>query len=162
MQGRRDRGTPTLLGAVLVVGLAACASATWAQDRGSCVTSIVPEAFTLPDGSLHAAGRLTLCTVLALNPVVGLHRMWSDGDGASLVMSRRARAEATADSRPVLLFRCAPGEPLDLIGYVLPDGRKSWSYALRRSDLSGFAVPATAGAARSSGDLAAPLAFDGN
>lgn len=162
MQGRRDRGTPTLLGVVLAIGLAACASASWAQERGACVSSNVPEAFTLPDGSVHAAGRLTLCTVEALNPVLGLHRMWPDGGGASLVMSRRARAEATADSQPVLLFRCAPGEPLDLIGYVLPDGRKSWSYALRRSDLSGFADLETSGTAPFTAELVTPLAFDGN
>ena len=151
MQDRRNRGTPTFLGVVLTIGLAACATSSWAQDRGACVTSNVPEAFTLPDGSVHAAGRLTLCTVLALNPVVGLHRVWPDGDGASLVMSRRALAEATADSQPVLLFRCLPGEPLDLVGYVLSDGRRSWSYALQPSDRT-----------RSTEALVSPVSANGN
>ena len=162
MQGRRDRGTPTLLGVVLAIGLAACASASWAQERGACVSSNVPEAFTLPDGSVHAAGRLTLCTVEALNPVLGLHRMWPDGGGASLVMSRRARAEATADSQPVLLFQCAPGEPLDLVGYVLPDGRKSWSYTLRRSRSNGFAETPKSGTVPLTAEPSAPLSFGGD
>lgn len=109
MQGRRDRGTPTLLGVVMAVGLAACATASWAQSGGPCVTSNVPEAFTLPDGSFHPAGRLTLCTLQEFTPVVGLHRVWVDGDGASFVMSRMTRAEVAPDSPPVLVFRRVDG-----------------------------------------------------
>jgi hypothetical protein len=138
----QERRTPLPHIALIALVFAACAPIAFAQERGACVSSNVPEAFTLPDGSMHAAGRLTLCTVQAFSPVVGLHRMWPEGGGASLVMSRRARAETKPDSRPVLLFNCAPGEPLDLVGYVLSDGRRSWSYSLRHSNPSGFAKPA--------------------
>ena len=141
MPTRRDPRNPRPQITLIALVLAAWAPITLAQERGACVSSNVPEAFTLPDGSLHEAGRLTLCTLEALNPVVGLHRMWPEDGGASLVMSRRARAEATPDSPPALLFECAPGEPLDLVGYVLSDGRRSWRYALRRSDPNGFAGP---------------------
>lgn len=153
MQGPHAPNNPTLQAVLLAVGLAASATVSWAQSR-DCVTSNVPRAFTLPDGSLHAAGRLTICTVEAFTPVVGLHRLWADGDGASFVMSRLAPAEATADGGPALLFRCAPGKPLDLVGYVTSSGRKSLSYTLRRPAPTGLAGPETFGAVRSLGENA--------
>ena len=94
--------------------------------------------------------------------MVGLHRVLPGGDPASLVMSRRARAESGADSDPVLLFRCVPGAPIDLIGYVLPGGRRSFSYALRPSDRTGFGGPETAGGSWPTEELAIPLSFDPN
>lgn len=151
MQGPHDPNNPTLRAVLLAVGLAASASNSWAQSR-DCVTSNVTRAFTLPDGSLHAAGRLTICTVEAFTPVVGLHRVWADDDGVSFVMSQFVPAEATADSRPVLLFRCVPGKPLDLVGYVTSSGRKSWSYTLRRATPTGLAGPETFGAVQSLGE----------
>ena len=156
MKGPRERGKPALLSLVLIVGLAAFASTSWAQNRGDCVTSKVPEAFTLPDGTLHAAGRLTLCTVQAFTPVVGLHRVWANGDGASFAMSRLTWAEANADNRPVLLFRRVHGWPLEFVGYVWPDERGSWSYALQRVDPAGIAGPEAFGAVRSWGELVTP------
>jgi len=111
---------------------------------------------------VHAAGRLTLCTVLALNPTIAIHRVRLDGEGASFVMSRRARAETPAESQPVLLFRRVSGTLLDVVGYVLPDGRKSWSYALQRPDRTPFAGPATSGAALSAGELVSPVSSMGN
>jgi hypothetical protein len=116
----------------------------------------VTEAFTLPDGSVHAAGRLTLCTLQEFTPVVGLHRVWTDDDGYGFLMSRVTRAETNPDSRPAFLFRCDPGEPLDLVGYVTSSGRKSWSYALLRPDPTGMAGPETFGAVMPAGEPAAP------
>jgi len=156
MRRPHDRNNPTLLGVVLAVGLAFSGSTSWAQTRGDCVTSQVNEAFTLPDGSVHAAGRLTLCTVQEFTPAVGLHRVWTDDDGYRFLMSRLTRAETIADSRPAFLFRCDPGEPLDLVGYVTSSGRKSWSYSLRRSDLTGLAGPETFGAVRPAGEPVTP------
>jgi hypothetical protein len=140
------------LGAMLALGLAAGASIAWAQDRGVCVIANVPEAFTLPDGGLHPAGRLTLCTDQAFTPVIGLHRLWVDGEGTTLAMSRRARAEENADGQAVLLFHRRPGSPLDLVGYVVPQAGKSWSYMLRRSHSNGFADTLTFDTARSSAE----------
>jgi hypothetical protein len=141
----------------LVMALAACASASWAQDSGACVTAKVPESFTLPDGTVHAAGRLTLCAVQAFTPVVGLHRVWVDGEGANFVMSRVARAEAKGDSPPVLLFRRVAGSPLELVGYVLPSERQSWSYALQRANRTDSATQEAFGAVRGLDDLVVPL-----
>jgi hypothetical protein len=156
MHGPHDHKHPTLLGALVAVACVVCAADCWAQNRGDCVTSNVPESFTLPDGSVHAAGRLTLCTVQAFTPAVGLHRAWTDGEGASFVMSRVAQAEATADSRPVLLFRRAPGSRLEFVGYVWPEFPKSWSYTLQRSGPAGIAVSETFGAVRSLDRMVTP------
>jgi len=72
MSTERDRNGLWKLGILLAFGLLVCASAAWGQD--ACVTAAVPSAFTLPDKSVHAAGRLTVCTSRALTPVVGLPR----------------------------------------------------------------------------------------
>jgi len=101
---------------------------------------------------VHAAGRLVLCSFKTFSPVVGLHRVWTDGEGASLVRIRRARSAETSETRPVLLFKRAPGELIDLVGYVLPDGGKSWSYALERPDRTAVAGPEVFGATRPSSD----------
>jgi hypothetical protein len=134
VSGCRNRRAPPSVGVILAIGVAFCVSTCWAQGHGICVTANVPEAFTLPDGTVHAAGRLVLCSFKTFSPVVGLHRVWTDGEGASLVRIRRTRSAETAESRPVLLFQRASGALLDLVGYVLPDGGKSWSYALERSE----------------------------
>lgn len=155
------RRIPTPLGAMLVIGLAACASAAWAQDRGACVTANVPEVFALPDGTVHPAGRITLCTEQALNPVTGLHRLQLADGACSLAMSRRSRAEATGDTQPVILFRRTPGEPLELVGFVLPYDHKSWSYALQRSNPTGFSHPPMFVGERPEGELVALLAAGG-
>jgi hypothetical protein len=136
-----DRNVPVRLASILVIGLAAGASASWAQDRGTCVTANVPEAFTLPDGTEHAAGRLTLCALEAFTPVVELHNVWVDGSGSRLAMSRRAVPEAYADTRSAFLFRRDPDGGLALVGYVVPFGDKSWSYTMKRSDRDGFSDP---------------------
>ena len=162
MRGRTNCRIRIALGVMLAIGLAACASASWAQDRGACITANVPEAFTLPDGSVHDAGRLTVCIHQALNPVVGLHRVRVDGDGDTLAMSHRSRAKEYTDIRPVLLFRHVPGTPLDLVGYVVPFNGMSWSYTLQRSDRNGFADPTTFRVARATGELVTLLASNGN
>jgi len=146
VSGRRNRSAPPPLGVMLAIGLAFFVSTSWAQGHGICVTAHVPEAFTLPDGTVHSAGRLVVCSFKTFSPVVGLHRVWTDGEGASLVRIRRTRSAETAESRPVVLFQRAPGTLLDLVGYVLPDGGKSWSYALERSERIAVAGPEVFGA----------------
>jgi hypothetical protein len=159
MKRQRIHHRSVPLAAMLTIGLAASAPASSAQDRGVCVTAEVPEAFRLPDGSVHAAGRLGICTHRALNPVTALHRVWVDDDGASLAMSRRAVAEEYTDSRPVFLFRRASDGTLDLIGYVVPFDHTSWNYALKRSAAQGFAEPKeTLAAAEATGSVVTLIA----
>ena len=146
MSGRRTLSVPPALGVMLAIGLVFFTSTAWAQRHGICVSANVPEAFTLPDGTVHSAGRLVLCSFKTFSPVVGLHRVWTDGEGASLVRIRRTPSAETAESRPVVFFQRAPGTLLDLVGYVLPDGGKSWSYALERSERIAVAGPEVFGA----------------
>jgi hypothetical protein len=133
---------------ILTAGLAACASASWAQDGGACVTARVPEAFTLPDGSVHPAGRLTLCALEAFTPARELHSVSVDGTGVGLAMSRRAVPEAYVDTRPAFLFRRAPDGVIDLVGYVVLVGGKSWSYTMNHSDHHGWSEPGSIAATR--------------
>ena len=151
MRVPRHRNVTLRRAVTLIIGLAACASASWAQDREACVAANVPEAFTLPDGSEHAAGRLTLCALQAFTPVVELHSVRVDGAGASLAMSRRAVPEGYADTRPAILFQRGPDGALDLVGYVVPCGDKSWSYTMNRSDRHGFGEPKSLAATRAAG-----------
>ena len=151
MTERCDRNFPVRVAVLLAIGLAACASASWARDRGACVTADIPETFTLPDGSEHAPGRLTLCAFQAFTPVIELHSVWVDGTGASLAMSRRAVPEEYADTRSMILFRRSPGGALDLVGYVVPFGDKSWSYTMKRSDRYGFGEPKSLARTRAAG-----------
>jgi len=148
MRGRRHRNLPVRLALILAVGFACCASESWAQDRGGCITAKVPEAFTLPDGNEHAAGRLTLCTVQAFTPIAELHSVSVDGRGVGLAMSRRAVPEAYNDSRPTFLFRRAPDGVLNLVGYVVPEGKKAWSYTMNRSGRNGWSGPEPIAATR--------------
>ena len=163
MRTHHPRIHTVLVATMLAVGgLAASGSAAWAGDQGVCVTANVPEAFTLPDGGMHAAGRLTLCMDRLLNPVVGLHRVSADGDGTALVMSRRSPAAEFTDSRPVLVFRRAPGTALDLVGYVVPFDHKSWKYTLKNPDGIGRFQSTAHAAATTDGELVMVVASNGN
>lgn len=158
MRGHGFSSNRSFLGAALFVGLAACATTALAQDAGACISASVPEAFTLPDGSLHAAGRITLCTHQVLNPSVGIHRVSVDGDAASLVMSRRSRPNEFDGDHAAVLFRRVPGEPLDLVGYVVPFGHQAWSYTLRRASGNAFTGTEAIAKTRPEGEMVTLLA----
>lgn len=142
----------------LVIGLATCASAAVAQERGTCITAKVPEAYTLLDGTMHPAGRITICSQLMLNPVTGLHRIWAEGEGAAFAMSRRFQPREFSDGRATLLFRRDPGGTLDLVGYVVPFNHRAWSYILRHTGGHRMAEPTALDAARPEGELVTLLA----
>jgi len=114
---------------VITRGLFNLVSSVAAQERGACVLARVPEAYELPDGSVHEAGRLTLCLTQALSPVAGLHRVAVEGHTLGLARSRRALAESRDITEPLVLFRRHAGR-LELVGYVIRVDRKVWSYAL--------------------------------
>jgi hypothetical protein len=162
MRGPGFNRNRSFLGAAIFIGLAACATTALAQDTGACISATVPEAFTLPDGSVHAAGRITLCTHQVLNPSAGLHTVSVDGDGASLVMSKRSRPNEFDGDHAAVLFRRVPGEPLELVGYVVPFGRKAWSYTLRHTNGNGFAEAAPLAKATATGEMVTLLASNTN
>jgi len=114
---------------VITLGLFNLVSVVGAQEKDACVLARVPEAYVLPDGSVHEAGRLTLCLTQTLSPVAGLHRVAVDGHTLGLARSRRALAESRDVTDPLVLFRRHAGR-LQLVGYVVRVDRKVWSYAL--------------------------------
>jgi hypothetical protein len=117
---------------MLAAGFLSGASPAAAGDRGVCISADVPEAFTLPDRNVRQAGRVVLCALGPFTPTTEMHRIWVDGEGASFLMSRRAMTEASPDSPAMLLFRRAPGQPLDLLSFVVPRSPVSWQYQLLR------------------------------
>jgi hypothetical protein len=95
---------------------------------------------------------------MVINPVAGLHRIWADGDAASLVMSRRSRPAEFAGDHSSLLFRRAPNGVLDLVGYVVPFNHKAWSYMLQHSAAREAPDPGTLAVARAKGELVTLIA----
>jgi hypothetical protein len=122
---------PTIHRALVIsLGLFSLVSVAGAQEKGTCVIARVPEAYVLPDRSVHDAGRLTLCLDRTLSPVAGLHRVAVEGHTLGLARSRRVEAAESRDiTDPLVLFRRHAGR-LELVGYVVRVDRKVWSYAL--------------------------------
>jgi len=115
---------------VITLGVFSLVSVVGAQEKGTCVLARVPEAYVLPDRSLHDAGRLTLCLDRTLSPVAGIHRVAVDGHTLGLARSRRVEAAESRDvTEPLVLFRRHAGR-LELVGYVVRVDRKVWTYAL--------------------------------
>lgn len=79
-----------LLAVVAVLGVAGLASA---GSSGRCVTAVIPSAFTLPDGSVHAAGPLRICHDRDYSPVAGLHTTWVDGKPVGTFLSYLGESE---------------------------------------------------------------------
>ena len=114
---------------MITLGTLTFLTAVGAQELDACVTARVPEAYVLPDGSEHEAGKLSLCLSETLSPVTGLHRMSVEGHTLGLARSRRSLAESRDVTDPLVLFRRRGGR-LELVGYVVRIDRKTWSYAL--------------------------------
>jgi hypothetical protein len=59
------------------------------------------------------------------------------------VLSHRSIAEASPETAPTLLFKRDLGGVLDFVGFVVPEGRKAWTYSLRRG-VGKFGAPSAA------------------
>jgi hypothetical protein len=114
---------------IITLGTFNFLTAVGAQELDTCVTAHVPEAYVLPDGSVHDAGKLSLCLSQTLSPVAGLHRLAIEGHTLGLARSRRSLADSRDVTDPLVLFRRRGGR-LELVGYVVRIDRKTWSYAL--------------------------------
>jgi hypothetical protein len=95
-----------------------------------CLTVAVRERVELPDGSIHDAGRLTLCSGVALSPVTQLLRLSMNGSPIGFVMSRPGRAEAPTHAQPTFLFHRRASGALGLASYQVPDARGSRTYLI--------------------------------
>jgi hypothetical protein len=101
--------------------------ALWAAND-VCITIEVDDPMRLPDGSVHDAGRLTLCDSMAYSPVSSLHRTYVNGRPFGMLRSRKTKNEGGSDVSPVVLFHRNLDGQLELFGYVLPDRSTSVTY----------------------------------
>jgi hypothetical protein len=126
--------TPTmalLLMLTFAVGLLTSSVPAQAGDRGTCTSAFVSEPFRAPDGSLHEAGKLTICASREYSPVSWLHATYIDGYPVGMWMSRRGSSEGLEDGgRPFIMFRRDAAGLLHLSGYASPAGNTMVTYQL--------------------------------
>ena len=115
---------PSLMAATVLATPAA-----FAATNDACVSANINAPFWLPDGALHAPGRLTLCSVREFSPVSNLHRLDVDGRTVGVFLSRKRVAEAPGVSPEIVFSRDAVGN-LKLLGYSLPDREGALAFRL--------------------------------
>lgn len=116
---------PTLMAAAAVLAVPAALGAS----NDACVSANINAPFWLPDGALHAPGRLTLCSVREFSPVANLHRLDVDGKTVGVFLSRKRVAEGPGVSPEIVFSRDAIGN-LKLLGYSLPDREGALAFRL--------------------------------
>jgi hypothetical protein len=96
------------------------APAAFGASDNACVSANIGTPFWLPDGALHAPGKLTLCSVREFSPVSNLHRLDVDGRTVGVFLSRKRQAEGTGLSPEIVFSKDAAGN-LRLLGYSMPE-----------------------------------------
>jgi hypothetical protein len=119
-------GSAALLGGALALSLA---PAHAGNER--CTTAVLDQDFTLPDGSVHGPGRLTICDHGAYSPVQALHVLYVNQRPVTMALSRRGVAEAASQTQPFMVFTRRPGGSLALRGYVVPERAASSTFLMR-------------------------------
>lgn len=152
-----------LLGVALGLMLVGTATPIAASAK-NCVTVTVLDPLELPDGSIHPAGSLTLCSVRSLSPVAQMHLVSVDGIPVGYLLSRTGVSEGPGPLEPMVTFHRDRKGKLHLVGYAWPAGKRSRTYLLQdpRPSRGPIASPATAsvdaGVGRESGGSPAFLA----
>jgi hypothetical protein len=99
----------------------------------TCASADIEEPFALPDGSVHPAGKLTLCHSHEHSPVKTMHRVLVDRHPVGLFSSERQLVAAAAEPTPYyLIFERRAGSTLRLAGYGKPSGGKTEMHLLDR------------------------------
>lgn len=96
-----------------------------------CVSARIESAFQLPDGSLHPAGTLELCSRGDFSPVLHTHEIYVDGGAVGLFLSRSRSSEVPVEGRPVIAFARREDGVLALVRYFSPLGGESNVYSFR-------------------------------
>lgn len=131
MNAGRSLPVPLFLLVTLVLGLGIASGVADAGGRGECTSALVAEPFLAPDGSLHAAGRLTICETRRYSPVSHLHATYVDGLPLGMLLSRSGSSEGlSGDGKPFLMFLRDEGGLLHLSGYAIPAGDRMVTYRL--------------------------------
>ena len=100
-----------------IAGLAV--PAAFGASTDTCVSANINAPFWLPDGALHAPGRLTLCSVREFSPVSNLHRLDVDGRTVGVFLSRKRLAEGSGIIPEIVFSKDCAGN-LTLLGYSWP------------------------------------------
>jgi len=100
-----------------------------AQAR-TCSTVDLDEPFVLPDGSQHAAGKLTLCRAPVSSPSEALYVSYVNRAPIGLLFGRRGRSEAPTDRQPFMMFARDHAGRLHLYGLGVPrqDGTETFRF----------------------------------
>jgi hypothetical protein len=101
-----------------------------AAPGDTCVSAKVSAPFWLPDGVLHPAGTLMLCSVREFSPVANLHRLAVDGRPVGMFLSRKGIAEGRGALAPEVVFERDGAGNLKLLGYSVPTRGRSIAYRL--------------------------------
>jgi len=126
--------TVVTIGLVLLIVAALSAGApARAGSRGHCTTAILEEPFQTPDGSLHAAGKVTLCESGIFSPVASLHSIFVNGLPVAMSLSRRGQAEDGTDQGAFVMLTRDVAGLLHLAGYARPSGGRLVTYELQTS-----------------------------
>jgi len=122
---------------VVLAIILACAGGSSSATSRNCVTVRLVDPLELPDGSVHGAGTLTLCTARSFSPVARLHQVSVDGMPVAVLLSRMGVSEGPAPRDPLVTFRRDRNGRLHLVGYAWPAGRRSQTYLLQDPRASG-------------------------
>jgi len=120
---------------VLALCLVAAQGAAGAA-KGVCVSAEIEESFRLPDGSVHPAGRLSLCHHSDYSPVASFHRSKVDGMTVSMHLSRRGESELGDSDSPFIMFSREADGTLLLLGYAHSGRDKATVHAFPRNTKS--------------------------
>lgn len=102
--------------------------------QSSCLTVTLHQPVVFPDGSEHAAGRLTLCDWKAFTPVAQIHRSYMDGRPIQLLMGRRSTSERSVTEPDQVFFRPDSYGRLELIGYARTYRGRSMTVSFQRQN----------------------------
>ena len=119
-----------LLGVLFILAFAF--PPTLASGDG-CTSADVNEPFVLPDGSVHPAGKVTLCHSHEHSPVKSMHRVLVDRQPVGMFFSeRQIIVDESKPSPYYLIFERSSVGPLRLVGYGRPSGAETATYLLDR------------------------------
>jgi hypothetical protein len=117
--------------AVSVLALVALAAQpALSETRDACARFEIPWAMTLPDGTTHESGDMTLCLQQMWTPASGLHEIRIDGASSGLFMSRAGESEGLYSRSPLAVFERNGSADYRLVGYAWPDGDVMRTYML--------------------------------
>jgi len=126
-----DKWIDTLVKGLVITGALAVLGTGIALAGDDCLSVRLKAPIMLPDGTIHDASRLTLCTSRDLSPVTRLHVISLNGKAVGLVRSRMGVSEGPARTTPMVMFRRLESGVLDLVGYAVPDGARDRTFVIQ-------------------------------